>query len=158
MQILLKEHRSFVSRLIEAKVEFILIGGYAVIFHGYPRSTDDLDVWLKPDNDNKEKLIAQLQKEDILSEDVLSVSKLDFTKHQAFHFGEPPERIDFLTMVSGLNFEQAQKEQAYFQIEEHSVPVLQLQHLIISKMHTDRMQDKADIEELQKISDLKKKE
>lgn len=46
MQILLKEHRHFVQLLCEANVDFILIGGYAVIYHGYPRTTDDLDIWL----------------------------------------------------------------------------------------------------------------
>jgi hypothetical protein len=58
MNILLEPHKHLLRRLIDFKVDFILIGGYAVNFHGYSRATGDMDVWLKPDNDNRSKFIS----------------------------------------------------------------------------------------------------
>jgi len=63
MNILLEPHKQLLRSLIEFKVDFILIGGYAVNFHGYNRVTGDMDVWLKPDNENREKFISYLKAE-----------------------------------------------------------------------------------------------
>ena len=73
----------------------MLIGGYAVIYYGYERSTNDLDVWLQPENENKEKLIAALHEFGVSKESLKNVSTLDFTSTQFFFFGEKPRRIDF---------------------------------------------------------------
>lgn len=156
MQILLKEHRRFITKLIEGKVEFILIGGYAVIYHGYPRTTDDLDIWIRPDEINKERLLQVLAGEGIVEEDLKQLKALDFSIPQMFHIGEPPERIDFLTQTAGLNFPEAQRIQVYFQINDCLVPVLNVEHLIMAKLLTNRTKDKADVEELQKVLRLKK--
>jgi len=53
-------HQQLIKKLLEARVEFIIIGGYSVIFHGYQRTTGDIDIWLKPDNTNKERLLPVL--------------------------------------------------------------------------------------------------
>jgi len=58
MDILAAAHKTFLMDLLDAKVNFILIGGYAVNYHGYPRYTADMDIWLKPDNGNKQKLAS----------------------------------------------------------------------------------------------------
>jgi hypothetical protein len=63
MNILLEPHRQVLRSLITFNVDFILIGGYAVNFHGYNRTTGDMDVWLKPDNDNRTKFIEYLKNE-----------------------------------------------------------------------------------------------
>lgn len=70
MNILIEEHKQFIIQLLESKVEFILIGGYAVIFHGYGRTTGDMDLWLKPENSNRDKLISVLNEMGILKEDI----------------------------------------------------------------------------------------
>jgi len=62
MNIFLEKHFDLIKKLLEGNVLFILIGGYAVNFHGYNRTTGDLDLWVKPDNENKTKLIAVLTK------------------------------------------------------------------------------------------------
>jgi len=67
-------------------------------------------------------------------------------------------RVDFLTKISGVNYEEADKEKVIVDIEGMKIPVLHLNHLILSKIGTERTKDKADIEELQKIAALKKKE
>ncbi|HYV94392.1 MAG TPA: nucleotidyltransferase [Chitinophagales bacterium] len=157
MQILLQEHRRLLKRLVEAKVEFILIGGYAVIYHGYPRTTDDLDIWVKPDNTNKEKLMTFFANEGIRDEDVETLREMDFTSTHVFFLGEAPYQIDFLTKVQGLNFGEAQKLQVYFDIDGLKIPVLNIDHLVISKILSDRPKDKADLDELQKIIRMRKK-
>ncbi|MCY7408705.1 MAG: hypothetical protein LH473_00390 [Chitinophagales bacterium] len=134
MQIFLKQHRQIVIKLMEAKVEFILIGGYAVIYHGYPRTTDDLDIWLKPDNRNKEKLLPVLQSINLDEDDICEPLENDFTQPVVFQIGDPPERIDFITRVAGLKFDEASISQVYFTIESLRIPVLHLDHLIINKL------------------------
>lgn len=61
MNIFLQQHQTFLFGLIDSNVEFILVGGYAVIYHGYGRTTGDMDLWLKPDNNNKLRLIDTLR-------------------------------------------------------------------------------------------------
>lgn len=156
MQILLPQHRNFLVQLLEAGIEFIVIGGYAVIYHGYPRTTDDLDIWINNNDENKERLLAFLTTVGIDVDDLRHLQQLDFRQPRVFHIGDLPERIDFLTQVQGLDFNEAAKVQVYFNIEGVKVPLLHVEHLIINKLLSDRLQDKADVEELQKILRLKK--
>ncbi len=62
MNLFIEQHQDLLKKLLEAKVDFIIIGGYSVIFHGYKRTTGDIDIWLKPDNTNKEKLLIEHRK------------------------------------------------------------------------------------------------
>lgn len=156
MNIFIDKHQEFIELLIAAKIDFILIGGYAVIYYGYKRTTGDMDVWLKPDNANKEKLISVLRKLGFNEEGLKHIEELDFTKHNAFHFWKEPERIDCLTHISGVSFDEADKQKEITEIEGLSVPFIHYNHLILSKITTDRLKDKADIEQLQKIQRLKK--
>lgn len=158
MNIFLNEHRKLILQLLDAKVEFILVGGYAVIYHGYGRTTGDMDIWLKPDNENKMMLIQALAAAGIIQEDLDQLNQMDFSKPIAFHLDEPPKRIDFLTHLSGLNYDEANKMKVFLSVEGKQVPVLHLDHLIINKLASNRAKDKADIEELQKIMQLKKKD
>ena len=151
MVIVFEQHKIFLEKLLNAGVEFILIGGYAVNFHGYNRPTGDMDIWLKPENENKTRLIHLLKNEGYTAESLEPIEGMDFTKHLAFHLGKNPYRIDFLTFIQGVNFEDAQKQQQELPLKDKFVPVLHLHHLVLSKMNTDRLKDKADIEELQKI-------
>lgn len=142
--------------MLRNDVGFIIIGGYAVIYHGYIRTTGDMDIWLKPDNSNKQKFITVLENIGISKESIKIVNDLDFANTVAFHFGDPPGKMDFISNIRGLNFEEAYQQVEYLHLEEYEIPVLCLNDLILSKMMTDRMKDKADIEELQKIHRLKK--
>ncbi len=79
-----------ISALLKVKVDFILIGGYAVIYHGYKRTTGDMDVWIKPTNVNKKKLLRVLKKFEFDESGINYLNSLDFTKHIAFHILEEP--------------------------------------------------------------------
>ncbi len=158
MNIFLDEHKKLILQLLGAKVEFILVGGYAVIYHGYGRTTGDMDIWIKPDNENKIILSTVLAINGIIQQDLDELIKMDFTRPLAFHLDEAPRRVDFLTHLSGLNYDEANKMKVFLSIEGKQVPVLHLDHLIINKLSSNRIKDKADVEELQKIMQLKKKE
>lgn len=156
MNILLDEHKTILIQLLHAKVEFILIGGYAVIYHGYGRTTGDMDIWLKPDNENRDKLITVMEMQGILKEDLDKIRNTDFTQTLAFHIDEPPRRVDFLTKIVGVTFQEADARKRLLPLGNLSVPVLHLEDLIVNKLLSGRAKDKADVEELQKIMRLKK--
>jgi hypothetical protein len=156
MDILFPEYRKMLALLIKHEVKFMLIGGYAVIFHGYERLTTDMDIFLEPENDNRDRLMAVLKEFGIGSDSLNKLSALDFKKIQIFHFGERPGRIDFLTKINLVTFKEAAKEAKLFSFGNLSIPIIQYHHLILSKMTTDRAQDKADVEMLQKIGRMRK--
>jgi hypothetical protein len=138
--------------LLNHKVEYLLIGGYAVIYYGYERTTADMDLWLRPNNDNKNILIEALREFGIIEEDLKKLSLVDFTLANAFSIEEKPSRIDFLTAIQGVSYDEADVEKALFPIKNKHIPIIQYHHLITSKMLTGRSKDKADVEELQKIN------
>ena len=142
---------------MEAKVDFLLIGGYAVIYHGYGRSTGDMDVWLKPDNENKLRFLAVLEKHLTDKSGIEKVKTLDFTSVVAFYIGAPPDKVDFITKIAGAKFDEAFSHKALLPIQNYQIPVLHFNDLIANKLLSARLQDKADAEELQKIEKLKKK-
>jgi hypothetical protein len=157
MNIFLDEHLSFLTDLVKEEVSFILVGGYAVIYHGYVRATGDMDIWLKPDNANKEKLLRVLEKHGIAEGSIKKVKKLDFKEMVAFHFGYPPNKIDFLTKMTGINFEDSYLHTEKLKLKDCEIPVLKLNDLIVNKLLSSRTKDKADVEELQKIQKIIKK-
>jgi hypothetical protein len=157
MKIFLDFHTRFLSDLIQEQVEFLIVGGYAVIYHGYVRTTGDMDIWLKPDNTNKKKLLSVLKKYAIHDESIERVRQLDFKEPAAFHFGDPPRKIDFLTKMAGLNFKSASVGSVTITSDNFTFPVLNLKDLITNKMLSGRAKDIADVEELQKIIALKSK-
>jgi predicted nucleotidyltransferase len=156
MDIFLESHKKFLTLLLTHQVDFILIGGYAVIVYGYERGTSDMDLWLKPSNENKEKFIVALREHGISEQGLAQLNLLDFTGDpRVFHIGEKPAKIDFLTKVQGLKFEEAYEVKKLLPLYDLMVPVIQYDHLILLKMIAGRPQDKADIDVLSKIHSKK---
>lgn len=156
MIIFLEEHKQILRKLIDSNVDFILVGGYAVNYHGYNRPTGDMDILLRPDNENKKKLLSMLSNEGFTEKSLKNVADLDFTKPAVFHIGSPPKRIDFLTRISRINFDEAWDAKQILPMENYKIGVIHLHHLILTKMGTGRDRDKGDVTELQKIEELKK--
>ncbi len=156
MNILLEEYKKFLLLLLKHKVEFILIGGYAVIYYGYARTTGDMDIWLKPDNANRNKLIKALNEYGIISEDIDILKRIDFSTTQVFHIGKEPNKIDFLTKIQGVTYAEADKEKVFFPLKNEQIPIIQYRHLIVSKISSGRSKDKADVDELQNINKYRK--
>ena|SRR5687768_1211423 len=157
MNIFLDHHQEVLKRLLENQVDFLLIGGYAVIYHGYERTTGDMDIWLRPVNENKQNLINALQAAGYDKDDVQQLSDLDFTKHAAFSISEEPQRMDFITIINQVSFDEAYMNKVVFELEGLKVPIINLNELILSKMNTGRKKDEADVEELQKRLNFKKR-
>jgi len=149
-------HQRFLKVLLQHQVKFLLIGGYAVNFHGYNRTTGDMDIWLAPTNENKKHLINALQAEDFDEEQLEQLGEMDFSQPVVFYTGQAPLRIDFLTTIKRLTFEEAYEQKVFLTIDDYDIPVINLQHLVLSKINNNRTQDKADIEALQKIMQQRK--
>ena len=158
INIFVEEHQQILFALIKHKVNFILIGGYAVIHYGYDRNTGDMDIWLQTGNENRDKLIAALSDFGVIEEHLNTIKKMDFTNPlPVLFFGQTPRKIDFITKISNITFEEAIKEVNYINLEDVNVPVIHYNHLILSKLTSSRMKDKADIEELEKIHKYRKR-
>jgi hypothetical protein len=155
MNIFLHKHQKLLAELQKENVDFILIGGYAVIYYGYKRTTGDMDIWLKPDNSNKSNLIKVLKKFKFNKKDIAYIETLDFSKPIAFHFWKEPERVDCLTAINGVKYNDAEKKKVIFTIDGLNIPIIHYNHLIISKITSERLKDKADVEELQKMNKRK---
>ena len=151
MNLSFDEHLEILRRLLAHNVDFMIIGGYAVIHHGYSRTTGDMDIWLKPDNDNKERLIAALTDVGFDDDGLQAVKAFDFTMHHIFSLSIEPQPVEFLTHISGIDYTTAAKQISSFPMDDISVPFIHLNHLVLSKMSTGRAKDKADVEELQKL-------
>jgi predicted nucleotidyltransferase len=152
MNIFFDEHLEIIKILVNTNVDFMLIGGYAVIYHGYRRTTGDMDLWLAPDNENKERFVSALLMAGFGEEDVANIRERDFTKHLVFTIDIEPEKIDFLTLISGVNYVTAKNNAVTGDIDGLKFPVINLNELILSKITSNRPKDKADIDELQKIN------
>lgn len=157
MNILLSSHLDLLQSLLKSKVEFLVIGGFAVIYHGYPRTTGDMDIWLHPSNRNKAKFILAMESFGIDAEGLQNLLEKDFTQHLVFEIGKSPERIEFLTRINQVSFEEAYAHKVFLQYDPLLIPIISLDDLILSKINTGRSKDAADVEELQRIRTLKHK-
>lgn len=129
MDIFVPEHKEMLRALVKHGVNFMLIGGYAVIYHGYERTTGDMDIWLQLGNENRDKLLKALEEFGITDEYIAELRKMDFTRPlSVFWFGSPPRSIDFVTLVSNVRFEDAIKEVKFFYLEKEKVPFFQKAH------------------------------
>ncbi|MBS1765405.1 MAG: hypothetical protein JSS90_10610 [Bacteroidetes bacterium] len=158
MNIFYKEHRILLEELLKKQVKFILIGGYAVNYYGYNRVTGDMDIWLKPDNENKILLLEALSTLGFDDIGIETIRTWDFTKPQKFSIGsnKQPDRTEFMTHISGIKYSVADEQKINATLENMSLPIIYYHHLIQNKKATGRLKDKADIEYLEKIMHLKK--
>ncbi len=157
MNLFIELHQQWIRKMLDNGVDFIIIGGYSVIFHGYQRTTGDIDIWLKPDNDNKKRLLPVLKYFGIEDGQLNAISEFDFTKHLVFSLGANPEKIDFITRINLVEYDDANKMKIIADIDGMPIPFLHLNHLILSKINTGRLKDQADIEKLQQVQRVKDK-
>jgi hypothetical protein len=145
--VLHKDFKEFVSLLNEHEVQYMLVGGYAVGFHGYPRYTGDLDIWFRSTRDNAEKLITILN---IFGFSFSNLTVEDFLKEDQFiQLGYEPFRIDLISSVSGLTFDEAYKHHVTIKIEDMDVVFIGLDDLIKNKRASGRTKDMNDVENLE---------
>ncbi len=124
----------------------MIIGGYAVALHGYPRYTKDIDIWVEMSSDNAVRLLAALTQFGFAS---LDLQAEDFmAPNQVIQLGYPPNRIDLLTTPDGVDFETAYRTKLVVEISGVQVNFIDLENLRINKRASGRLQDLADLENL----------
>ncbi|MDF1612077.1 MAG: nucleotidyltransferase [Stygiobacter sp.] len=143
---LTQDFKEFIRLLNEQKVEYIIVGGHAVIYHGYVRYTGDLDVWINNSNENADKMISVIEKFGFGS---IGLTKKDFMeKDSIIQLGYEPDRIDIITSVEGLNFNDSYPRAIETEYDGEKIKLLSLEDLKINKKAAGRLQDLTDLEKL----------
>lgn len=145
MTTLPKDFKEFIALLNKHDVRYIVIGGYAVVYHGYVRSTNDIDIWIDIRENNIEKVLEALNEFGFSS---INIKKTDFSPNQIIQLGYPPNRIDLITTPAGIDFETCFQAKEQFVIDDVSINIIDLENLIKAKNASNRTRDLADIEEL----------
>jgi len=145
----MKIERDFKELLVllnSHQVEFILVGAYALAFHGAPRFTGDMDVFVKPDAVNSEHVMAALTEFGFGS---VGLSRHDFEKpDQVVQLGVPPVRIDLITGISGVSWSDVDTDAIRADLDGVPVRFISRHHFVINKRASGRKKDLADIEAL----------
>lgn len=143
----------FIELLNKHEVKYVLIGGWAVIFYGYERTTGDMDIFIERTEENAEKVLNALRdfwgstigftKEDLLDEDEIC------------HMGQKPLRIDILNSIPGVTFKEVYATSNFYEDSGVRIRCIHINELIENKKASGRLKDLADAEKLEKI--LKKR-
>ncbi len=142
-----QDFKEFIQLLNDNQVKYLVIGGYAVAVHGYPRYTKDIDVWIEMSLENAEKLMVALTEFGFGS---LGLTTEDFqTSDQIIQLGYPPNRIDLITTPDGIDFETCYQAKIEVIIDNIPVNFIDLDNLRKNKQASGRLQDLADLENLQ---------
>jgi hypothetical protein len=135
------------SALSDAEAEFLVVGAHALAVHGRPRATGDLDIWIRTTPENVSRVWTALAE---FGAPMENVSEDELTHpDMVFQFGVSPNRIDILTSLSGLVFEEAWARRVTVEIQSLPVPVLGREDLIRNKRAVGRPRDLADLAELE---------
>ncbi|MCL4869913.1 MAG: nucleotidyltransferase [Anaerolineae bacterium] len=142
-----QDFREFIESLNTNEVQYLVVGGYAVAFHGHPRYTKDIDIWLKVEPENAKKVIQALADFGFAS---LELTSDDFlTPGYVIQLGNPPYRIDLLTELQGVDFDACYSHRALANFEGLLVNFIDLENLKLNKKAVARDQDLADLKALQ---------
>lgn len=131
------------SALSAESVEFLLIGAYAMAVHGFPRATGDMDIWIRPTEENAQRTLRALRRfgaplSDLTAEDLC-------TADTVIQIGLAPVRIDLLTSIDGVDFDDAWPQRTEIDIEGTRVFVISRTHLLQNKRASGRPKDLADV-------------
>lgn len=143
-----EDFRDFLSMLNKHEVKYILVGGFAVILHGYSRTTGDMDIWVDRDQENYQRLKSAFEE---FGMPVFDMTKENFLNHpvwDVFTFGVPPVAIDIMTKVKGLDFGDTYGQAVTFEDDGLSIKTIHKDQLIKAKKHSNRPKDVDDIQNL----------
>ncbi len=130
-------------------VEYLVVGAHAMAAHGHVRATKALDIWVRPDQTNAQKLLVALSDfgaplQDLTKEDLTTTGTI-------FQIGVPPLRIDLITGIDGVQFAEAWRDRFETRFGDVPALVISRHHLIVNKKATARLQDLADVEQLEAV-------
>jgi len=141
------DFKDLLALLNERKVEYIIVGAYALAFHGAPRFTGDIDIYVNPTKENAERIVSALS---AFGFGTLGLTAEDFQKpDQVVQLGVPPVRIDLITSITGVSWDQASAGKISGNYGDIPVHFLGRAQYIANKKATGRAKDLADIEALE---------
>jgi predicted nucleotidyltransferase len=146
-----QDFADLLAELCEAGAEFLLIGGWAVVLYGHVRATDDMDVFVRATQENSERVHKALR---AFGAPLAAhqVTPQHFAREgDAYRFGIPPLKIEVLTRISGVSFDEALEDARSFDLDGRTIPYIGRRALIRNKTASGRYKDLADVEELEKI-------
>ena len=146
-----KDSREFVECLLSNKVEFLIVGALAVSWHGFPRYSGDIDFFVRAGRENASRLLAALEQFGFGGLG-LTVEDLS-TENRVIQLGVEPNRIDLMTSLSGVTFEDAWESRAVATIDGIEVSFIGREALIRNKLASGRSKDLIDADELTKFRD-----
>ncbi|MFH2003966.1 MAG: hypothetical protein ABIK27_04375 [Bacteroidota bacterium] len=140
------DFKDFLKLLTSHEVEYLLVGGYAVGYHGYPRATGDMDIWIAISEDNAEKVAAVIRDFGMPEKEVSK--KLFLEKSKIIRMGFPPVRIEIITGASGVDFSECYSRREVLTIDGIPINFISLQDLKTNKSACGRYKDLEDLEHL----------
>jgi predicted nucleotidyltransferase len=145
-----KNFREFLKLLIESHVRFLVVGGYAVGIHGFPRYTGDIDVFVAIDAENAARLRRVFE---LFGFGDLGVTEADFREPESvIEIGREPNKIRILTGIDGVAFEAAYANRIVVELDGLSVPFIGIEDLLRNKRAAGRSKDLIDVDELERIA------
>ena len=145
-QTLPHDFKEFLKLLNEAEVEYLLVGGYAVGYHGYPRATADMDIWVAVSPGNAERLVGVLRDFGMSAQNILP--DLFLQKNSIVRMGVPPMRIELLTSIDGVDFAECYAARITATIDGQVIHIISREHLRKNKATSGRYKDLDDLESL----------
>jgi hypothetical protein len=142
------DFREFIAALNNQNVEYILVGGYAVILHGYRRTTGDMDIWVNTTKENYKKLIEACLSFGLPIVDLTEENFLLNEEIEVFTFGRSPVSIDLMKKVKGCNFNEAYAKSVIYLEDNLPIRFIHYSNLIEAKKASGRYKDLDDIEKL----------
>ncbi len=140
------DFRELLALFLEHEVEFVIVGAYALAFHGAPRFTGDMDLLVRPERENAERVVAALTDFGFGS---AGLAAADFVEAgQVVQLGVPPVRVDILTSISGVPWDEAAEGAEAGAFGGLEVPFLGREEYVANKRSLDRAKDRADLEAL----------
>jgi len=141
-----QDFKEFFQSFNQHEVEYLLVGGYAVGYHGYPRATMGIDVWVASNPENARRVVAAL--EDFGFSGEVLVEGLFLESDKVVRMGLPPMRIEIMTSISGVDFKDAYDQRIEDMLDGVPIKLISLHHLKANKVAAARAKDLADLEEL----------
>lgn len=139
-----QDFSDLLHEFVDGEVRFLLVGGHALAVHAEPRATGDLDVWVANDIENARRVYAALAKFGALLEQVRTE---DFTSDDLiYQIGVVPQRIDVITAIDGVRFEEAWQARTQIRVGSVSVPVIGRAAFVVNKRASGRPKDLADVQ------------
>ena len=143
------DFKEFLKLLNKHKVEYLLVGGYAVGYYGYPRATSDMDIWIAVKQTNANKIVTALNEFGFDSPQL--TTDLFLEENKIIRMGVPPVRLEIITTISGVDFDSCYQQKKHGKIDGVEVNIIDLDNLRKNKQASGRYKDLNDLENLPEV-------